>query len=312
MRWRSPCSGATRCLHRDPPDRRRLVVISYTLMAAGAGDRVRQVRHGLMPLVLADALVPGVATSWSGSCRWSENSATPCKPELHLASEVQRSLMPKSTRRSGPRLRGSFHPLRGRSVVNLFQYSSIGKDDRCIRRFRLRRIGEGLQVAMSATFTVGALASEVSASSSPAAILTRLNTVLYRHSRRGHFVAFLLFVWMSGGSGRCSPTRARRSRCCCARDRCGGSMWSGCTSRSDAARHVVRRVRGHAPAWRRGASADGRIHRRDEPTAGNVRAERLEAALRDPWIGAMTAQGPGPTCGARSRDSRGKPRSTTT
>ncbi|MEK7251239.1 MAG: PP2C family protein-serine/threonine phosphatase, partial [Bacteroidota bacterium] len=44
----------------------------------------------------------------------------------------------------------------------------------------------------SAVFTSGAFASEVKQSSSAAEILTRLNKSVYTHSKRGHFVAFLL------------------------------------------------------------------------------------------------------------------------
>jgi sigma-B regulation protein RsbU (phosphoserine phosphatase) len=51
-----------------------------------------------------------------------------------------------------------------------------------------------MQAAMSAVFTSGAFASEVKQSSSAAEILTNLNKSVYTHSKRGHFVAFLLAV----------------------------------------------------------------------------------------------------------------------
>ena len=49
-----------------------------------------------------------------------------------------------------------------------------------------------MQAAMSAVFTIGAIAGEVDQTTSPARILTRLNKSIFAHSRRGHFVAFLL------------------------------------------------------------------------------------------------------------------------
>jgi sigma-B regulation protein RsbU (phosphoserine phosphatase) len=49
-----------------------------------------------------------------------------------------------------------------------------------------------MQAAMSAVFTIGAIAGEADKSTSPAVILTRLNRSIFAHSRRGHFVAFLL------------------------------------------------------------------------------------------------------------------------
>jgi sigma-B regulation protein RsbU (phosphoserine phosphatase) len=54
--------------------------------------------------------------------------------------------------------------------------------------------GKGLHAAMSAVFTSGAFVSEAKRSESPAEILTRLNTSIYKHSERGHFVAFLFVV----------------------------------------------------------------------------------------------------------------------
>jgi len=52
--------------------------------------------------------------------------------------------------------------------------------------------GKGMQAAMAAVFTSGAYATEVRQSRSPADILSRLNRAVYHHSRRGHFVSFLL------------------------------------------------------------------------------------------------------------------------
>jgi serine phosphatase RsbU (regulator of sigma subunit) len=149
---------------------------------------------GLMPLVLAGALVLGAANLVVWVVSMEREQRNSLQTELHLASEVQQALMPtEHPALPGIDIAGASIPAR-EVGGDLFQYSPIGKDD---RRFGISVIdvsGKGLQAAMSATFTVGALASEVSASSSPAAILTRLNAVLYRHSRRGHFVAFLLFV----------------------------------------------------------------------------------------------------------------------
>jgi sigma-B regulation protein RsbU (phosphoserine phosphatase) len=54
--------------------------------------------------------------------------------------------------------------------------------------------GKGMEAAMSAVFTSGAYASEAKQSASSAEILTRLNSAVFTHSRRGHFVAFLLAV----------------------------------------------------------------------------------------------------------------------
>jgi sigma-B regulation protein RsbU (phosphoserine phosphatase) len=49
-----------------------------------------------------------------------------------------------------------------------------------------------MQAAMSAVFISGACSMEQGGISSPAAVLSKLNRVVYANSRRGHFVAFLL------------------------------------------------------------------------------------------------------------------------
>jgi sigma-B regulation protein RsbU (phosphoserine phosphatase) len=77
---------------------------------------------------------------------------------------------------------------------DLFHYTRVGTEDRLFGVSVMDVSGKGLQAAMSATFTLGALASEVVTATSPSTILTELNAVLYRYSRRGHFVAFLLFI----------------------------------------------------------------------------------------------------------------------
>ncbi|MEO8168779.1 MAG: PP2C family protein-serine/threonine phosphatase, partial [bacterium] len=73
-----------------------------------------------------------------------------------------------------------------------FDYAFPGGDTSkfCISVFDVS--GKGMQAAMSAVFTSGAFANEVQRMSSPAEILTRLNKAVYSHSKRGHFVAFLL------------------------------------------------------------------------------------------------------------------------
>jgi serine phosphatase RsbU (regulator of sigma subunit) len=112
--------------------------------------------------------------------------------ELRLAQAVQVSLMPKEQ----PVLEG--YDIAGMSLPahevggDLYDFSCLdnGKDELCISVVDVS--GKGMQAAMAAVFTSGALASEIRLSDSPAGILTRLNRAVFHHSRRGHFVAFLL------------------------------------------------------------------------------------------------------------------------
>jgi len=205
-----------------PADRRRLVVISYTLMAIGLLLAYMRFDLGLMSLVLAGALVLGAANLVVWVVSMEREQRDSLQTELQLASEVQQSLMP-SDHPSVPGMDIAGASIPAREVGgDLFHYSCVGREDRLFGVSVIDVSGKGLQAAMSATFTIGALASEVTASLSPAAILTRLNAVLYRHSRRGHFVAFLLFV-LDLRQGRATFTNAGQTKPLLLRD--GALRW---------------------------------------------------------------------------------------
>ncbi len=177
-----------------PPDRRRLVVISYTLIALGLIAAFLQIGTGLMVLVVSGALVLGAVNlaTWVISLERGEKETL--KTELKLAHDVQVSLMPKANPVvSGFDIAGMSVPARDVGG-DLFDYSHPGMADGKLGISVVDVSGKGMQAAMSAVFISGAYASESKLSDSPAEILTRLNRTVYTHSRRGQFVAFLLAV----------------------------------------------------------------------------------------------------------------------
>lgn len=175
-----------------PEDRRRLVVTSYTLIALGLVAAFVKIGTGLMPLVVAGALVLAAVNlvTWVVSQEREERETL--KTELQLAHDVQMSLMPKAN----PQVPGL--DIAGMSVParevggDFYDYSCLGGVDTKFGIPVFDVSGKGMQAAMSAVFTSGAFASEAKQSSSPAEILTRLNNAVCSHSRRGHFVAFVL------------------------------------------------------------------------------------------------------------------------
>jgi serine phosphatase RsbU (regulator of sigma subunit) len=175
-----------------PPDRVRLIVISYTLIALGLVAAFLQIGSGLMPLVVSGALVLGAVNlaTWVISLERGEKESL--QTELKLAHDVQLSLMPKTD----PVLPG--FDIAGMSLPaanvggDIFDYTPLGREWKAFGISVGDVSGKGMQAAMSAVFTSGAFASEALHAASPAAILTRLNQGIYSHSRRGHFVAFLL------------------------------------------------------------------------------------------------------------------------
>jgi serine phosphatase RsbU (regulator of sigma subunit) len=175
-----------------PPDRRRLVVISYTLIAFGLVAAFVRIGSGLMPLVIAGGLVLGAVNliTWLISLERGERETL--QTELRLAHDVQVSLMPKEQ----PAIAG--FDIAGMSVPakevggDLFDFQYLGEGQ---TRFGISVVdvsGKGMQAAMAAVFTSGAYASEARQFRSPADVLSRLNRAVYDHSRRGHFVSFLL------------------------------------------------------------------------------------------------------------------------
>ncbi len=177
-----------------PQDRRRIIVIAFTLIALGVVAAFMKIGTGLMPLVITGGLVLGAVNLlvWMVSLERGEKQSL--QTELRLANEVQTALMPKSH----PDIEG--FEIAGLSVPakevggDFFNYTCFGPNRTRLGISVFDVSGKGMQAAMSAVFTSGAFASESRQSLSPAEILTRLNRAVFTNSRRGQFVAFLLAV----------------------------------------------------------------------------------------------------------------------
>ena len=175
-----------------PADRKQLVVVSYTLITLGLVAAFLKIGVGLMPLVVSGALVLAAVNllSWVVSLERGEKETL--QTELKLAHDVQISLMPKQQ----PALPG--YDIAGISIPakevggDHFDYACLGSDGGVFGLSIFDVSGKGMEAAMSAVFTSGAYASEAKQSTSTAEILTRMNSAVVTHSRRGHFVAFLL------------------------------------------------------------------------------------------------------------------------
>ncbi len=190
-----------------PLDMRRLVVIAYTLIAISIGAIYIGIGEGLVGLILCSSLILAAVNllAWVVSRERGEKESL--QTELKLAHDVQVSLMPKEHPKvSGFDIAGLSIPAKEVGGDH-FDYASMMNDSKFgISVFDVS--GKGMQAAMSAVFTSGAFASEVSSVRSPsdkglltenqsasaAEILTRLNKAVYAHTKRGHFVAFLLAI----------------------------------------------------------------------------------------------------------------------
>jgi phosphoserine phosphatase RsbU/P len=177
-----------------PADRKRLIVIAYTLITLGLAAAYFTIGSGLMPLVISGTLVLGAVNllAWVVSSESGEKRSL--QTELQLAHDVQVSLMPKEE----PDVPG--YDIAGTSIPakevggDHYTYSCLGSDESKFGISVFDVSGKGMQAAMAAVFTTGAFNSEISQSDSPARIVTRLNSAVYTHSKRGHFVAFMLAI----------------------------------------------------------------------------------------------------------------------
>ena len=175
-----------------PADRRRLVVIAYTLIALGIVAAFIQIGPGLMPLVVTGTLVLGAVNllSWVVAAERVERDAL--QTELRIAHDVQLSLMP----RENPVVEGldiAGLSLPAREVGgDLFEYASPDGNQGQLVVAVSDVSGKGMHAAMAAVFTSGAFAGEVRRGGSPSEMLRRMNRAVWGHSQRGQFVAFLL------------------------------------------------------------------------------------------------------------------------
>jgi serine phosphatase RsbU (regulator of sigma subunit) len=174
-----------------PMDRKRLVVISYTLIAIGLVAAFLEIGSGLMPLVIAGALVLAAVNllTWVVSLERGERETL--QTELKLAHDVQLSLMPDSH----PRVDGldaACLSIPAKEVGgDHFNYTYVGPGKSVFGISVFDVSGKGMHAAMEAVFTSGAFASHVQQSLSPAETLTRLNATVCAHTKPGHFVTFL-------------------------------------------------------------------------------------------------------------------------
>ncbi len=175
-----------------PQDRRRLVITAITIIAAGLVLAFVKIGTGLMPLVISGVVVLGGVNLLTWLVSLERVGRETLQTELRLAHSVQVSLMPKEQ----PVVKG--YDIAGMSLPaqevggDLYDFSchNNSQSELCISVVDVS--GKGMQAAMAAVFTSGALASEIRQSDSPARILTHLNRAVFEHSRRGQFVAFLL------------------------------------------------------------------------------------------------------------------------
>lgn len=169
-----------------PVDRKRLVVISYTLIALGLVVGFLELGSGLMPLVIAGALVLGAVNllTWVVSLERSQKEAL--ELELRLAREVQRSLLPVHP----PNIAG--YDIAGRTIPaqtvggDYFDFIPSGSGKIVIAVADVS--GKGLPASLLMANLQATLRSQTILNPPPHECIQRANQLLFRSTSPDKFV----------------------------------------------------------------------------------------------------------------------------
>lgn len=161
-----------------PIDRKRLVVISYTLIALGLVAAFLELGSGLMPLVMAGALVLGAVNllTWVVSLERSQKEALDV--ELRLARDVQSSLLPLES----PKVPG--YDIAGRTIPaktvggDYFDFIPTGDGRLAIAVADVS--GKGLPASLLMANLQATLRSQILLNPPPHECLARANRLLFR------------------------------------------------------------------------------------------------------------------------------------
>jgi len=169
-----------------PADRKRLIVISYTLIALGLVAAFVEIGAGLMPLVIAGALVLGAVNllTWVVSSERSQKEAI--EMELRLARDVQRSLLPLSP----PQVHG--YDIAGRTIpareVGGDYFDFIPTDENKLSIVVADVAGKGLPASLLMANLQATLRSQALLDAPPHQCIDRTNKLLFQITRADRFV----------------------------------------------------------------------------------------------------------------------------
>lgn len=178
-----------------PEDRKRLVKTSFILIGIAMGIVLMQMDgYSFLTILTVSALIlAGVnLLLWSVGSERAEKDRI--QIELETARKMQMSLMPKQD----PVVRGfdisgcciPAHDVGG----DLFDFVWSDKDKNKLCISVVDVSGKGMDAALTAVYTSGALVSETQHQGNVATAVFNLNTAIYTRQNRGRFVSMLMAV----------------------------------------------------------------------------------------------------------------------
>ncbi len=175
-----------------PVDRKRLVVISYTLIAFGLVTAFIEIGSGLMPLIISGSLVLAAVNllTWVVSLERGEKQKL--ESEVKLARLVQTSLLPKrSPQVSGYDIAGKTIPAQ---MVGGDYFDFIPLDGNRIALCLGDVAGKGLAAALLMANLQATLRGQILLGPSPGQCLIRSNKLLYEITSPEKFVTLFYAI----------------------------------------------------------------------------------------------------------------------
>ena len=204
---------------RIPEDRKKLVKQSFVLIGVAFVVILFEVGFSqLLTIVICAALVlAGVnLLVWVVSSERSDKDVL--SVELKTARDMQMSLMPKTdTQFAGFDISGFCAPALNVGG-DLFDYFSLCQKKDVLGIAVADVAGKGMEAALTAVFTSGALVSETQHEASPARIMENLNRTICTRQNKQKFVSLLLAIIDSSqkqisivNAGQSKPLLSRRN-----------------------------------------------------------------------------------------------------
>jgi len=203
-----------------PADRKPLVRTAFLMIAIGMGLLTIELGFThLLTILIAGLLILAAINLLIWIVTEERGQMDILRFEVETARRMQLSLMPSGNPKlDGFDIAGMCMPANTVGGDH-FDYARLGGTESLLGVAVVDVAGKGMDAAMTAVFTSGALANEVQHETDPATIMNRLNMTVFSRNNKKKFVSFLLgalnaanrtFTYVNAGQSR--PLLYRDSR----------------------------------------------------------------------------------------------------
>jgi len=195
-----------------PADRKPLVRTAFLMIAIGMGLLTIELGFThLLTILIAGLLILAAINLLIWIVTEERGQMDILRFEVETARRMQLSLMPSANPElDGFDIAGMCRPANTVGGDH-FDYARLGGREALLGIAVVDVAGKGMDAAMTAVFTSGALANEVQRETDPAVIMNRLNMTVFSRNNKKKFVSFLLgaldatnrtFTYVNAGQSR--------------------------------------------------------------------------------------------------------------